>query len=141
LERPPFTLAFLAREARLYQWEEVQAINAARELVIGLNDLHRVGVKTNDLHLGSIGIDGIGRVRVSPWALGYPHASSKSGDVELVASVLESGARTNASLISRAGAMAIELHRTIDYGDALTCEQILEFLADQVGRVELPLGA
>ena len=134
-ERPVFTVAFLARETWLYQWGDAQAVKAARELVIGLNDLHRAGIATKGLHLGSIGIDGVGRVRVSPWPIGcdttdVQEAPDSGGDMALVASVLETGTRGDGSVGgSSAKDFAAWLRRAIGEGHTLTCEQLLEALA------------
>jgi hypothetical protein len=134
-ERPVLTVAFLARETRLYQWGDAQAIKVANELVIGLDDLHRAGVTTKGLHLGSIGIDGVGRVRVSPWAIGcgptnVEESPDYGDDMALVASVLETGTRGDSSVgRSSARDLASWLRRAIGEAHTLTYQQLLEALA------------
>jgi hypothetical protein len=140
-ERPVFTLAFLAREARLYEWGAVEAIHAARALLVGLEDLRGVGVGTHDIHLGSIGIDGVGRVRLSPWALGYSQEASNSGDGDLIASVLETAVPDASGRMSKAGEIAFELRLALSQGDPLTVGEIVGVLDEEAGRPVLPLEA
>jgi hypothetical protein len=134
-ERPIFTLAFLAREAALYRWDDPQAVAAARELVVGLSDLHRAGVATEELDLGSIGIDGIGRVRVSPWPLGYEASKANdswesTGDMALVATVLETGLRGDGYVeASPAREFAARLRRNIGRGVTPSYAQLSEALS------------
>jgi hypothetical protein len=139
-ELPVFTLAFLAREARLYGWEAVHAMVAARALLVGLDALHRAGVGTDDLHLGSIGIDGIGNVRVSPWALAYSEASSNAGDGDLVATVLETASQDASGARSKAGEHADRLRLALSHGSPLTCGEILKVLDDGSGGDTLCQG-
>ena len=116
-EQPASTLATFAQEAPDFWLDEVRVARAAQELVIGLIALHRVGVATSDLHLGSIGIDDSGRIQLSPWPLRDPSpvidAASPIGNLALVASLIEAGARDdqcaefpNAAASGRDGAIA-----------------------------------
>jgi len=98
-ERPASSAALIAREARGFGWDEVRANAAVKDLVLGLVALQRAGVPTDELHLGSVGIDAGGRVRVSPWPL-VDQVDARvevPGDVALVASFLEVGTRGNCS--------------------------------------------
>ena len=94
-ERPASSAAFIAREAGGFGWDEVRANAAAKDLVLGLLALQRAGVPTDELHLGSVGIDAGGQVRVSPWPLDDQAVARAEvpGDVALVGSLLEVGTR------------------------------------------------
>jgi len=87
------------------------------------------------LHLGSIGVDGSGRVRLSPWPLADPasvgdDSPTPANDLELVASVLEYGARfTGSAATSSVGILAAHLRRLAGDGAQLSTAQLLEALA------------
>jgi hypothetical protein len=134
-ERPVSTIASLAQESNRDLWNEGRAIDTAKELVIGLSDLHRAGVETSGLHLGSIGVDDIGRVRVSPWPLVDPvcvggDSSTPTNDLEMVASVLETGIRASGSAVSSpAASLAARLRRPPGESAPIATDQLLEALA------------
>jgi hypothetical protein len=104
---------------------------------VALSDLQRSGVDTRGLHLGSIGIDESGRVRLSPWPLaacpgtesGTPTPAS---ELELVARVLESGANPGASLSAMTADLAARLRQMSGEGAVLTLDQLLGAL-DRLG--------
>ncbi|HVA05992.1 MAG TPA: hypothetical protein VNG12_04540 [Acidimicrobiales bacterium] len=119
-EQPASTLATFVQEVPEFWSDEARVVRAAQELVIGLIALHRVGVATSELHLGSIGIDDGGRIQLSPWPLSDPSpvvdAASPIGNLALVASLIEAGARgdhcaefPNAATSDQAGASAADL--------------------------------
>ena len=134
-ERPASTIASLVQESDRHLWNEGRAIASAKELVVGLSHLHRAGVETSGLHLGSIGVDGSGRVRLSPWPMAElasvgADASNPANDLELVASVLEYGARvTGSAASSSAEILAARLRRLAGDGAQLSTAQLLEALA------------
>jgi hypothetical protein len=132
-ERPASTLAFVAQEARGYAWNEARANAAAMELGLGLVELHRAGVASKELHLGSIGIDGSGRVRVSPWPLDDRAPGMDEGspldDVALIASLFEIGTRGNCSAVSSPdAALPACLRRAVADEAALSDIQFLDDL-------------
>lgn len=119
-EQPASTLASFAQEVPAFWSDEARVVRAAQELVIGLIALHRVGMVTSELHLGSIGIDDSGRIQLSPWPLGDPSPvideACPIGNLALVASLIEAGARCdhcvefpNAATSGQAGANAAHL--------------------------------
>jgi hypothetical protein len=129
-EQPVSTLATFAQEVPEFWSDEARVVRAVQELVIGLIALHRVGVATSELHLGSIGIDDSGRIQLSPWPLSDPSpvidAASPIGNLALVTSLIEAGApgkrpvddvRTNGSVPSGALGKVADLWRAKLAGD------------------------
>jgi hypothetical protein len=129
-EYPTSTVAALAQQSDRSLWNEGRAIDAAKQLAVALSDLQRSGVDTRGLHLGSIGIDESGRVRLSPWPLaacpgiesGMPAPSS---ELELLAWVLESGAYSGSSISTMTADLAARFRQTSREGAALTLDQLL----------------
>jgi hypothetical protein len=137
-EHPATTVASLVQQPDRRIWNETLAIATAKQLAVALSDLHRSGVETRGLHLGSIGIDGSGRVRLSPWplaespALGDGSAAPLS-ELDLLAWVLESAAYPAGSRISPTTAgLAARLRERSREGAALTLDQLRAAL----GRLE-----
>lgn len=130
-EYPTSTVASLAQQPDRSLWNERRAIDTAKQLAVALSDLHRSGVDTRGLHLGSIGIDGSGRVRLSPWPLAASPAaeagtSTPTTELELMAWVLESGGYPGGSSISAPTAeLAARLRQKSGGGAALTLGQLL----------------
>jgi hypothetical protein len=137
-EHPATTVAALVQQPDSRLWNEGLAIATAKQLAVALSDLHRSGVETRGLHLGSIGIDGSGRVRLSPWPLAESPASGDGstapmGELDLVAWVLESGAYPAGSRISPTTAgLAARLRERSREGAGLTLDQLRAAL----GRLE-----
>jgi hypothetical protein len=137
-EHPATTVASLVQQPDSRIWNEAQAIATAKQLAVALSDLHRSGVETRGLHLGSIGIDGSGRVRLSPWPLAESPVSGDGSaapmsELDLVAWVLESGAYPAGSRISPTTAgLAARLRERSREGAALTLDQLRAAL----GRLE-----
>ena len=130
-EYPTSTVAALAQQSDRSLWNEGRAIDTAKQLAVALSDLHRSGVDTSVLHLGSIGIDESGRVRLSPWPLAAsPGAeggvSTPASELELVAWVLESGAYpAKSSMSAQTADLAARLRQKSGEGAALTLDQLL----------------
>jgi hypothetical protein len=137
-EHPDTTVAALVQQPDSRLWNEALAIATAKQLAVALSDLHRSGVETRGLHLGSIGIDGSGRVRLSPWPLADSPApedgsTAPTSELDLVAWVLESGAYPAGSRLSPTTAgLAARLRERSREGGALTLDQLRAAL----GRLE-----
>jgi hypothetical protein len=98
-ELPMSTVASLVEDPDQTLWNEGWATKTAEQVAVALADLHRSGVEIAGLHFGYIGIDGGGRVRLSPWPLAEPPDAwpAPATEEELVALVLESGIRVSRS--------------------------------------------
>jgi hypothetical protein len=68
-ERPSETVANLTGGGDRLGWTVARAVAVTEELLVALADLEAAGIATDALHLGSIGLDHGGHVRLSPWAL------------------------------------------------------------------------
>ena len=127
-EHPMSTVASLVQEPEQSLWNEGWAIDIAKQLAVALSDLRSGGVETSGLHLGYIGIDESGRVRLSPWPLAEPPGDGSlapSSDRELVASVLESGAHAFGSSVSSTTAdLVARPHLRSGGGSPLTLDQL-----------------
>jgi hypothetical protein len=98
-ELPMSTVASLVQNPDQSLWNEGWATKTAEQLASALADLHRSGVEIAGVHFGYIGIDGSGRVRLSPWPLAEPPDAwpAPASEQDLVASVIESGIRVTGS--------------------------------------------
>jgi hypothetical protein len=98
-ELPMSTVASLVQNPDQSLWNEGWATKTAEQLASALADLHRSGVEIAGVHFGYIGIDGSGRVRLSPWPLADPPGAwpVPASEQDLVASVIESGVRVTGS--------------------------------------------
>ncbi|MGP0028888.1 MAG: hypothetical protein ACLPVF_00085 [Acidimicrobiales bacterium] len=121
-EWPAPLLAIVATEAARLAWDEARAVTAAKECLVGLSHLHRVGVETSGLHLDAIGIDASGRIRVSPWPLvdatrsgrqSSPSGPGSANELALIAAVLDTAATPEGS---PAAALASRLRRPTGRG-------------------------
>ena len=143
-ELPMSTVASLVQEPDQSLWNESWAIDTAKQLAVALADLNRGGVGTTGLHFGYIGIDGSGRVRLSPWPLAEPSDRwpAPASEQELVASVLESGVRTNGSSgSSKAADLVASLRQTSGRDLPLTPDLLAGALAGVGASVdEKPTG-
>ena len=89
-ERPAQTVAALSRTEDPKLWNAELAMAVVDELVVALDHLEAAGIATDTLHLGSIGLDHAGHVRLSPWALttGVPSRAEADGTGEAPSSEL-----------------------------------------------------
>jgi hypothetical protein len=144
-ELPMSTVASLVQDPGQSLWNQGWASDTAEQLALALVDLRGSGVDTSGLHFGHIGIDGTGRVRLSPWPLadppeGFPVPASEQ---ELVASVRDSGARASGSFGS---SKAAEIDATLRQTSAgrevpLTPERLPgAFAADEASVDDEPTG-
>ena len=68
-ERPSQTVAELSESGDPRVWNGARAVAVTEEVLVALGELEAAGITTDVLHLGSIGLDHAGHVRLSPWAL------------------------------------------------------------------------
>jgi hypothetical protein len=122
-ELPMSTVASLVQDPGQSLWNQSWASAAAEQLALALAALHGSGVDTGGLHFGHVGIDGGGRVRLSPWPLAEPPDGSPipASEQELVASVRDSGVRASQSFgSSEAAELDASLRQTSSEDDLPT---------------------
>jgi hypothetical protein len=155
-ELPMSTVASLVEDPGQSLWNESWASDTAEQLALALADLHGSGVDTSGLHFGHVGIDGSGRVRLSPWPLAEPPEGSPipASQQELVASVRDSGVRASRSFgSSKAAEFDANLRQTSAEDHPLTPDLLPGALAgvgasvddkptgDVALNLDLPSGA
>jgi hypothetical protein len=98
-ERPPLTMASAANDPTFIPWSEVEAGRVLGELDTALADLNQAGIPASAIQLGSIGIDALGHLRLSPWPLetGGPTHGPIGDQDALKAAVLRVGSRRETS--------------------------------------------